>query len=339
VVVYEARLEVDGVFVMPRPVETDGEVQVAWDRAALAVGIPDVRGLQERASLTWGERESRFLPGSGRTAVAGPGIHAPLPALDGVAPGERIPFSFELVLRGSGELRFLAAGEETRVSMASSWASPSFDGAFLPARRKVTRDGFTAAWRVPYFGRSYGQTWTGDEVTAEQLTGSAFGVSLVLPADAYQQTERSVKYAVLFILLTFGTFFLLELLSPERLHAVQYLLVGFALCVFYVLLLALGEHLGFGLAYAAAAAATAILVAGYSRSILGSRRWAAVVLAALAVLYGYLYVLLRLEDFSLLLGALGLFAAIALLMRLTRHLDWHSLTFRRSDGAAPEGLC
>lgn len=339
VVVYEARLAVTGVFELPRPETADGEVRVDWERAALDLGVPDVRGLQQRARLTWGGREVEFLPGAGAAAVVGPGIHAPLPELAGAAPGDRVPFSFELVLRGSGDLRFLPAGEETRVAIASPWRSPGFGGAFLPAEREIGPDGFTASWRVPYFGRAYGQTWTGDAVTAGDLHGSAFGVSLVLPADAYQQTERSVKYAVLFILLTFGTFFLLELLSPERLHAMQYLLVGFALCVFYVLLLALGEHLGFATAYAAAAAATALLIAGYSWSILASRRWAAVVLAALSGLYGYLYVLLRLEDFSLLLGALGLFAAIGLLMRLTRHLDWYTLTFRGRGPAAQGRVC
>jgi inner membrane protein len=327
VVVYEAHLTASGVFVSP-PIGEAGNDRAAWDRATLVVGLPDVRGLQRRARLTWGDREIEFLPGTGTADAVGGGIHAPLPDWGEAPAGTQVPFSFELVLRGSGDLRFLPAGEETRVEMSSPWRSPGFTGAFLPADREIGPDGFTAAWRVPYFGRDYGQTWTDAEVDTAQLAGSTFGVSLVLPADAYQQTERSVKYAVLFILLTFGTFFLLELLSPDRLHPVQYLLVGFALCVFYVLLLALGEHLGFAVSYAVAAAATVALIAAYSRSLFGARRWAAVVAAALAALYGYLFVLLRLEDFSLLLGALGLFAALALLMLLTRRLDWYSLTFR-----------
>lgn len=326
VVVYEARLTASGVFVRP-PLGEAGNDRPAWDLAKLVVGLPDVRGLQQRAQLTWGDREIDFLPGTGTADAVGGGIHAPLPDWGDAPAGARVPFSFDLVLRGSGDLRFLPAGEETRVEMASPWPSPGFTGAFLPAERDIGPDGFTAAWRVPYFGRDYGQLWTDAQVDAARLAGSTFGVSLVLPADAYQQTERSVKYAVLFILLTFGTFFLLELLSPDRLHPMQYLLVGFALCVFYVLLLALGEHLGFALAYAVAAAATVGLIAAYSRSLFGGRRWTAVA-AALAVLYGYLFVLLRLEDYSLLLGALGLFAALALAMRLTRRLDWYSLTFR-----------
>lgn len=333
VVVYEARLAVTGVFARPAFDESARTV-VHWERAKLVLGVPDVRGLQRRARLAWGGREVDFLPGTGGVELLASGIHAPLPDWGGA--GERVPFSFELLLRGSGDLHFLPAGEETRVDLSSPWTSPGFGGAFLPAEREIGAEGFTAAWSVPYFGRSYGQSWSDQAVAVDQLANSAFGVSLVLPADAYQQTERAVKYAVLFILLTFGTFFLLELLSPGRLHAMHYLLVGFALCVFYVLLLALGEHLGFTPAYALAAAATAGLIAGYSRSILGSRGRAAVVLAALAALYGFLYVLLRLEDYALLLGAVGLFVALATLMVLTRHLDWRSLTFRPRGPARAE---
>lgn len=330
VVVYEARLTATGVFERPR-FETVPGGRLRWDLAALVLGVRDVRGLQQRARLTWGDREVEFLPGAGPGEVVGSGIHAPLPDWGGAEPGERVPFSFELVLRGSGDLQFLPAGEETRVAMSSPWPSPGFGGAFLPAAREIGAEGFTASWLVPYFGRDFGQTWSGREVDHGRLQASTFGVSLVLPADAYQQTERSVKYAVLFILLTFGVFFLLELLSPRRLHAMHYLLVGFALCVFYVLLLALGEHMGFTAAYAVAAAATGGLIAGYARSILAGRGRAAAVLGALAGLYGFLYVLLRLEDYALLLGAAGLFAGLALLMAVTRHLDWSSLTFRRPE--------
>ena len=246
-----------------------------------------------------------------------------------------MPFSFELALRGSGDLRFQPAGMETRVELESPWPAPGFTGAFLPGERRIGETGFTASWKVPYYGRDYPQVWRDTDVEASALERSAFKVSLVLPANAYQQTERSVKYAALFIALTFATFFLLELLSPARLHAVQYLLVGFALCLFYVLLLALAEHLGFAPAYAVAAAATVGLIAAYCRSILGGLRWAGVMLACLTALYGYLFVVLRLEDYALLLGALGLFAVLALVMRLTRDLDWFTLQFHSREPPTP----
>lgn len=330
VVVYEARLRASGTFERPR---IEGTATPNWDRAVLVLGLPDVHGLEQRARLVWDGEEIEFLPGNGGTegAAVGEAIHAPLPGLAERSPDEPIPFAFELVLRGSGDLRFLPVGEETTVELAGPWSSPGFTGAFLPTRPEIGPDGFSAVWEVPYFGRPYPQSWTDDDVAPHQLLGSAFGVSLVLPADGYQQTERSVKYAVLFILLTFGTFFLLEVLSPVRLHAMHYLLVGSALVLFYVLLLALSEHLGFAPAYGLAATATVGLVGGYSRSILASRRWAVLVLSSMAVLYGYLYVLLRLEDYSLLFGALGLFAALALVMRLTRKLDWFTLKTRSAE--------
>jgi inner membrane protein len=209
-------------------------------------------------------------------------------------------------------------------------------GAPLPRQRRVGPREFTATWEVPYFGRGFAQQWRSGETAAAELRralpGAAFGVSLARPADPYQQTERAVKYAVLFIGLTFTTVFLLELLSPVRLHAVHYLLVGFALCLFYLLLLALAEHLGLGLAYLLAAGATAGLVTLYARAVLAGWSRAAVLGAALAGLYAWLYTLLRAEDYALLLGAGGLFAVLALVMFLTRRLDWGTLRFRPAEG-------
>ena len=185
---------------------------------------------------------------------------------------------------------------------------------------------------MPYFGRGYPQRWregdTDRGVLAGRLNASSFGVELVRQADPYQQTERAVKYAVLFILLTFTTVFVLELLSPVRLHPMSYLLVGAALCLFYVLLLALGEHLGVERAYAVATAATVLLVTLYARAVLHSRARSAAVAAVLAVLYGWLYVVLSAEQYALLLGAAGLFAALAAVMFLTRRLDWSTLRFQ-----------
>lgn len=340
-VVYQTRLIAEGTFAAP-DLEALGikpSDEVLWHQARLMVGVGEVRGLQERAVLTWSGVQHPFLPGTTDSELLPAGLHAPL-ALTPLAHtpgaptgGEPIPFRFELVLRGSGDLHFFPAGEETKVELTSPWASPSFGGAFLPAERRLSEQGFQASWRIPFLARGVPQQWAGQQVQSHQLAGSLFGVSLFLPADSYQKIERSVKYAVLFILLTCLTFFLIELVSPVRLHAVHYLLVGCALVLFYLLLLALSEHLGFGRAYALAAAASSGLIAAYARSILASVRWAATLLALLAGLYAYLYGLLRAEETSLLMGSIGLFVILSLVMFLTRKLDWRRLEFRRAASA------
>jgi inner membrane protein len=166
----------------------------------------------------------------------------------------------------------------------------------------------------------------------EKAKASAFGVSLVQPVDIYQQAERAVKYAVLFIVLTFLIFFLWEIFHARLLHPMQYAFVGFALCVFYLLLVSISEHAGFDLAYTTAAGVTTLLIAGYARAVLGGRTQGASVLAALAALYGFLYLLLRLEDYALLAGSVGLFIILALVMYATRRMDWYEL--KLGGGAA-----
>lgn len=327
VVVYEVHLRAEGFFQRPVMTPFAAAKRVRWNEAALAVSIPDLRGLQSRPQLVWNGEEHAFLPGSRLVESLASGLHVPLPDLAATAAGEPIPFSFEMVLRGAETLDFLPLGEETRVTLSSPWPAPGFSGAFLPQEREIGEAGFTARWQVPYFGRGYPQAWRASDVATEVLSDSAFGVTLVRPADGYQQTERAVKYAVLFILLTFSTFFLLELISPVRLHPLQYLLVGFALCLFYLLLLAVSEHTGFGPAYLLATLSIAGLVSAYAGSILGRKRWAALLALCLGGLYGFLYVLLRAEDYALLMGTVGLFLLLALFMYLTRHLDWYRLRF------------
>jgi inner membrane protein len=340
VTLYEARLAARGWFRRPDPTVLGvAPERVDWDRAVAVLAIDDPRGVAARPALRWQGGERAFLPGVGPLVGLFAGVQAPLGA-GGFAPApgsaERIEFAIDLVLRGSEALQVLPFGELTRVELAAPWSHPSFVGAPLPQRRRVGPSEFTASWEVPYFGRGFPQQWRSSENAPERLRHvvplAAFGVSLARPADPYQQTERAVKYAVLFIALTFTTVFLLELLSPVRLHPVHYLLVGFALCLFYLLLLALGEHLGVVLAYTVAAGSIAGLVTLYARAVLAGWGRASVLGAALAGLYTWLYTLLRAEDYALLLGAGGLFAVLATVMFLTRRLDWGTLRFGTEAG-------
>jgi inner membrane protein len=352
VTVYESRLTASGWFARPDAAALGIKPeQVDLGRAQVLLLVSDPRGLQERVVLRWGNRDRPFAPGlSPLGSSAGGGTASielaertrdgggPLNSLQAaLQPGdltaERLPFSLALSLRGSEALHLLPLGDETMAEIASPWPHPGFVGTPLPRHRQVAGQGFDASWSVPYFGRGLPQRWRGDQIGPERLAGllaeAQLGVSLVRPADPYQQTERAVKYAVLFILLTFTTVFVLELLSPVRLHPMQYLLVGAALCLFYLLLLALGEHLGLGSAYAVATAATVVLVTLYTRAVLAGWARALAVGGVLSSLYGWLYTVLRLEDLALLTGALGLFAVLALLMFLTRRLDWATLRFRQ----------
>lgn len=293
--------------------------------AFVSVAVSDTRGIREEASVAWDGSSVRFRPGPGPSGLGDAGLNAPLASFD---PAKAHTFAFTLRLRGTESLSVAPLGASTEATLSSPWPSPSFTGTFPPETRTVGASGFTAAWRVSSFGRPYAQAWRASP-PKDQIAASAFGARLYLPADEYQQTTRALKYAVLFVGLTFLAFALFEVLGHARLHPLQYLFVGFALALFYLLLLSLAEHAGFGVAYLSAASATTLLVAGYSVWALSGAASGALLGAALASLYGTLYVLLRLEDWALLLGAGVLFAILAGVMFGTRRVDWWSL------GAAP----
>lgn len=328
VVVYRTQLRLTGS-VAPPDLAALGIEEGALIRgeAKLELGFPDLRGID--SSLVWKLDGRTLAPAAttGSRVVGASALASPLPDLAGWLGGKPLRFELEIPLRGSEAIRFLPLGRSTRVTVASSWPSPSFQGAFLPEERTVAPSGFTARWQVSELGRGFGQSFRTDrddwQAIGCALSASAFGVDLFQPVDGYQQTERALKYGVLFLALTFLAFFLFEVFFPLTLHPVHYLFVGLALCLFYVLLLALSEHTPFGLAYGVAAGAVVLLLSGYSAAILGARSRAAGLGAALAALYGYLWVLLQAEDYALLLGAGALFVLLALAMYLTRRIDWY----------------
>ncbi len=299
---------------------------ILWQDAYLAIGVPDMRGITSGIGLTWGNRTLQLAPGGAEDELWHSGLKVGIPDLEAGKDGGLYAFAFDLGVNGSESLSFLPLAKETTVALKSNWPSPSFCGDFLPARRTVGGTGFEALWNVSWFGRSYPQRWRTSEAkeqaSGQALNGSAFGVQLFQEVDSYQKTERSTKYGVLFLVLTFLTFFLYEQFNPFSLHPVQYLLVGFALCLFYLLLLSISEHAPFGFAYLIATVATVLLIGGYSVAILRGAMRALLMTFVLGTLYGYLYVLLQLEDYALLLGSLGLFLILAVVMYLTRRIDW-----------------
>jgi len=236
---------------------------------------------------------------------------------------DRFNFRFEINLNGSDHLYFVPVGKTTSIRMHSPWGHPRFDGAFLPDKRDVTDGGFEADWNVLQLNRNYPQSWKG---SAYQTLASAFGCHLILPLDQYQKTMRSAKYAIMFIALTFMIFFFVEILNKRRIHPVQYLLVGLSISIFYVLLLSLGEQIGFNLSYLISSVAIVGLISAYAASIFRHMKLTMILGVCLAGLYVFLFILIQLQDYALLLGSIGLFVAVGLIMYTSRNVDWYSTT-------------
>jgi inner membrane protein len=326
--VYRLRLTVEGEFARPNVSELGIDPSaVAWSRAQLAVGVSDIRAIQQETAVSWNGQSISFLPGTGAFADAGPGIHAVVGVRE---DAERFAFSFPLLLNGSAGVYLTPFGQNTVVELQSNYSHPSFQGNWLPVERSVSSSAFQATWSIPFLGRDYPQAWKAEKSMSEAIDGSRFGVELVNPVDHYRMAERSVKYAGLFILLTFSTVWLIEVLAGVRVHPIQYMMLGGALCLFYLLELSLSEHIGFPLAYGLASLAVIGMVATYSVVVLQSVARALIVGTGVGLLYVYLYVLLMNEDYALVIGSIGLFAILAAIMYATRGVDWYAVGARRS---------
>ena len=326
VVVYHAQLKLSGVFA-PLDVGDLPADSIDWNHAVVDLGVSDPRGLTQRTTLKLSGIDVSMRGGALDVGLFAAGLHADVPLPE--RPTTPVPFELTLDLNGTRDLQVIPNAQETVLALTGTWPHPSFGGRALPETRQITAAGFEAHWRVQDFARPYPSRWTmppmNRDQLAQQATESAFGVSLVQPVDIYQQAERAVKYAALFVVLTFLVFFLWEIFHATLLHPVQYTFVGFALCVFYLLLVSLSERLGFDRAYAMSAGATTALIGGYAWSVLGGVRAGLSVCAALTALYGFLYLLLRLEDYALLAGSIALFTILAFVMFVTRRMNWYDL--------------
>ncbi len=327
--VYRATMQVAGQFIQKaiQAIQATVGEGAVWGDPYLVLLVGDTRGFSTRPVLQWGEQPIPFAastapPGEKPLLIQATGIHAPLTP---VAAAD-YPFRFELSLRGMEQLAFAPIGEDTVVNMRSDWPDPQFSGRFLPERREISPEGFTAQWRTSSFAGSIQQILSRcQEIQCPQLLDDRFGITLIQPVDNYQQAMRSVKYGVLLIALAFAAALLFEVLSRRRLHPVQYGLVGLALAMFYLLLVALSEHLPFNLAYGLAALAVTVLVTGYALAATRQRLAGLGFGAGIASLYAVLYIILSSEGSALLMGSLLLFAVLAAIMWLTRSIDWYAV--------------
>jgi len=320
VLLYASRIHLEARFAAP-DLAAKGVApgDIRWAEASLVLGVSDSRGVRGLAATLDG-RDLTLLPGTPRGALFPIGAHARL--------GDRGPtahaVAIDLTLDGIRGLAFLPVGSDSTITVESPWPHPDFAGGFLPAERSIRPDGFTARWAISALSRAYPALWLGDELDFGKLDDGAVGVRLVQPGNAYQQTDRVTKYGVLVIALTFAAIFLVGLWRGGQAHLVQYALVGAALCLFYLLLLSLAEHITFGWAYLIAAAVDLAMVALYVGATVGrAAGWA--LAGLLALVQGYIYVLLGLEDYALLAGTIGLLVMLAAIMILTRRIDWFAL--------------
>ena len=296
---------------------------IEWGQPELSLIVSDIRGIGSNPSLNWNGVEHVFDAGSSIPHLNA-GVHAEVELPQGTS---RFPVEITLNLRGSQELSFTPLSGDLSAELTSNWPHPSFDGQFLPSKRDINEDGFSASWGMSALATD-SQGALNDCATRGNcypLNKLAFGVKFFEPVDIYVKVTRAIKYGALFIVLTFVAFFLTEILTKSRLHAMQYLLVGLALALFYLLLVSLSEHISFARAYVIATLACAGLVGVYLRGALGHKKLATVFSLGLLLLYAMLYAILRSEDFALLMGSLLLFAMLATVMMLTRRLDWYNM--------------
>ncbi len=327
VIVYNSKLNLTGSFSNPTFEEWKiTDENILWEDAYISMGLSDLRGLQNKISLNWNGKQYDFNPGIESNDVIRNGISCRIPVYPKKTGAFDKNFSLELNFNGSSALNFIPLGKSTNVSIKSPWKNPSFDGAFLPDEREINKDGFTAKWDVLHLNRPYPQSFRG---STRGIQNSSFGVNLIVPIDEYQKSMRSAKYAVMFITLTFLLFFFVQILNGVRIHPIQYIIVGLALCVFYTLLVALSEHIPFKYSYLISSVSIISMITLYAQSISKNLKLTYVIGLILIMLYLFIYSIIQMQDYALLMGSFGLFLVLATIMYLSRKINWYSINAKR----------
>lgn len=321
VMVYGSKTTLRGSFIEPDLSKWPGTKEVFWNLSTLSLGLSDLRGVQEMIKLKWADSTLHFNPGCEQAQFLGSGVSVPIEIPESDQPAH-FDFDIGLELNGSGHLFVLPLGKETNVELFGNWPDPKFSGAFLTDRSEINDTSFSASWKVLNLNRSFPQQFI---KIPENISASSFGVELLIPVDEYQKNTRSAKYAILLISLTFIAFFFIQLLNKITVHPFQYILLGLALCLFYVLLLSLSEHIGFDYAYLIAASAVILQITLYVKALLRSWKLSFWIFGIIGALYTFIYVILQEQEYSLLMGSIGLFIVLGLMMYLSRKVDWYSL--------------
>lgn len=318
VAVYKGDIDISGTFqfkdVMEWGVDT---TDILWDQATLNFGMTDLGSVQNKVMVDWNGSGKEFKPGVSGTGLFGTGIHVPVK----LEQNDTYKFNIQLKLNGSQNLKFIPLGGITEAHLSSKWGNPKFSGDFIPDERSVSDNGFEANWTVLDLNRPIPSVLK----TNIDVERYAFGVDFILPANQYQKSTRSAKYAMLVIALTFLVFFFIQILQKVNLHSLQYILVGLALVIFYTLLVSISEFLSFNASYLIAAGATILLVVFYMQGILKNIKFSTIIFGFMTLIYGFIFTIINLEDTSLLIGSIGLFITLAVVMLISRKVNWSDL--------------
>ena len=313
---YKSDLDITGSFNIGAIRKMDSTSQIFhFEKAYLETGLKDPSGTEE-LNLEWNKNITEFQPGLPNNQISEAGVHA-FVHLDKAS--DLYTFKLKVKIRGSKSLSFIPAGKTTNVRLTSDWPDPGFSGNYLP-QHDIHKDGFSADWKIFHLSRSIPTHWFGER---EWSYSSSFGVNLVQMVDEYQKNMRSAKYAFLVICLTFLSFFISEVTMKKRVHPFQYTMVGISLVIFYVLLISISEHLGFNSAYLISSVLTIGLISLYLKAIFKSSKTSLIFSGFFTLIYGLLFVILQMEGYSLLIGAISLFIAIGVTMYMTRNIDWY----------------
>lgn len=327
---YETRLILEGDFSnLEQYTQELKNTKIFWKKAELNLGVDEVRGLKE-VEVQWNGSKLERTIGNMASGVCGSAIRSKIPGSSDFAKQKGGKFHITVGLKGSDALEFLPFGGTTKVKMISNWPDPSFDGSFLPDNSAISKNGFQAEWSVLGLNRNLPKSFTGRRSLKNLQQESRFGVRFLMPLQNYQLNTRSVKYSFLFVALTFATMFFIEILYGLKFHPMHYTITGTGLCLFYLLLISVSEHIGFALAYAGASGATILTIFLYVLGVTHVKKGAFIVLMQLSVLYGFLFVLLKQEDFALVVGSVGLWFVLAFIMYVTRHIDWFNIQLPES---------
>jgi inner membrane protein len=328
--VYKSVIDLKAIFNTPSFSEIKiVDDDILWADAQLVLGIKDLRGISDNPTLLVGDKTCTGEPSSNLNYFSerkenedgnnsGTGVVIKLPWKSAADFSGQVAMKLEL--KGSSNLYFAPVGKTTEVSLSGPWADPSFDGGFLPVNSEITKTGFSANWKVLHFNRPFSQSWFDEE---KNLTGSDFGAKLFIPVDQYQKSMRSAKYGVLVIMLTFVSLFMVEIMRKIRIHPFQYILIGAALIIYYSLLLSFSEQVGYNSAYLIATISTVTLIGLYSTTFLKTKVLVVTFTSLLTFFYGFIFVIIQMQDFSLLLGSIGLFLIVGTIMYFSRSIKWY----------------